>query len=123
MLALYDSDSDKCDLSSVNDRMMLDKSKETLVSMAFFAINEFQYLSQILFEKTFNNSFKFDLTLKQSNFTQADYYLSNIQNVNSDKQDEFLLIKKIEQINHLDVELYKFAIDLFFKRLKSFKLF
>ncbi len=120
MLATFDSQFTTCDYlnnpSAEKDAELLKRAKASLVSnqMAFFALNEFQYFSTILFEKTFGGVFKFDVEFKQSNASLSDSILK--------KLDPGILAQ-IERINQLDLNLYKYGVNLFFKRLKFYKIF
>lgn len=126
MLASYDADLTRCanddhhhnsPVAAAADRddELLRRAKQTLESMPFFAINEYQHLSQLLFEHAFGRSvFKFEVDLHQSNRSLADEFL----------RDHFnqTVVQQIKQLNRLDFELYSFAVNLFFDRLKFFHL-
>ena len=59
-LAYYDQNKTDCNLFKLeNKRELLKNAKNVLNQMSFFAITEYEELSQLLFEKTFENSFKF----------------------------------------------------------------
>ncbi|XP_067662149.1 heparan-sulfate 6-O-sulfotransferase 3-B-like [Haliotis asinina] len=82
---------------------MLTSAKENLKNMAFFGLTEYQELSQILFENTFNIGFtaKFKTKHHSSTFTLSE----------DDRN-------KIFYMNRFDVMLYDYAKDIFFQRLK-----
>jgi hypothetical protein len=112
-LAYYDSNFEICSDKNDEDEL-LRRAKKTLKSkMTFFAINEFQYLSALLFEKTFNNLFKFEISLTQSNSTIADLFLNSIH-VN--------ILDRIKKINYLDVQLYEYGKKLFFERIEFYNI-
>ncbi|CAF0714992.1 unnamed protein product [Brachionus calyciflorus] len=100
------------------DESMLEDAKKNLEAMSFFALNEFQYLSQKLFEKMFD-TFKFTRDLTQSNSTIADVFLNESRTINEQKHN---LLKRIEELNSMDMDLYKFAINLFFERLNYYEI-
>lgn len=82
--------------------------------MRFFAINEYQHLSQLLFEKTFGKGvFKLNIKLEQTNVSFADTYLNKLGR-------DSLLIAKIQKLNKLDIHLYEYAVRLFRERLNFF---
>ncbi|XP_071092857.1 heparan-sulfate 6-O-sulfotransferase 3-B-like [Haliotis cracherodii] len=86
--------------------LMLASAKENLKNMAFFGLTEYQELSQILFENTFNLTFttKFENNPLQN--TSSAYDITD-----SDQN-------RIIHINRFDVLLYQYAKDIFFRRLK-----
>ncbi len=113
MLAYFDK---QC--NQANDSIdLLKRAKRTLDSMIYFAINEYQYFSQILFEKSFGeNMFKFEVKLGQSNRTIAEIYVNDLMKNNMD------IIEKIKLVNSLDIELYNYGKELFFNNLKKHNL-
>lgn len=119
MLAEYDSVISLCqpDLKfKNNDIYLLNKAKKALNSMIYFAINEYQVLSGKLFEKSFGDGlFQFEVPFFQSNITIADKYFNG-------NATEKIPIDKIKQLNYLDMELYDYAVRLFFKRLRLHKI-
>jgi hypothetical protein len=121
MLAAFYHKDDKaglCDWNNEDDGIFLESAKRTLDSMRFFAINEYQYLSQLLFERTFGDSlFKFEIDLAQTNRSFAASYF---RNQTKTRRDE--LTRRIKILNRLDFELYEYGLKLFFTRLKYFKI-
>jgi len=124
LLALYDSNFKMCSnpsLSDTNsdkennsyDEELLKRAKLSLHSMSFFALNEFQNLSGQLFEKCFSQLFKFSFPLSQSNSTTAEIILKNINRQT---------LNKIKNLNYLDLKLYEYAQNLFFKKLKFYNI-
>ena len=137
-------------LKESNENKMLESAKKTLKSMKFFGLTEYQELSEYLFEKTFDNKYKFSTTpigselwnnITWYNFTdKMDIEVKPIFKSELDATKVYDAIdetdgktvasrefKKISakdldlvsQLNSLDIELYKFAKDLFFKRIKK----
>lgn len=113
MLAYFDK---QC--NQANDSIdLLNRAKKTLDSMVYFAINEYQHFSQLLFEKSFGeNLFKFDINLGQSNKTIAETYVNNLMKNNIE------IIEKIKNVNSLDIQLYNYGIELFFRNLRKHNL-
>ena len=98
----------KCNPDLIQDRvrmeeMMLKSAKSNLERFAYFGLTEYQTESQTLFERTFGVEFS-------KSFEQQETHASSIE-VNQD------LTQKIRAINHLDVELYRWAKELFLSRL------
>ena len=86
--------------------IMLKSAKENLVRMAFFGLTEYQRETQYLFESTFGLRFVRDFF--QYNHTHAgEVGISHRQR------------RQIVKLNQLDVDLYRFAKDLFFRRLQN----
>jgi len=110
MLADLELEEINCYNKTVNidtrDRQMLDSAKTNLVKMAFFGFSEEQERSQRLFEETFNLKFKVDFVKNKSSFGESH-------------QPDVDIIQKIRELNHLDLELYKFAKNLFNQRLEQ----
>ena len=94
----------------LNENRLLESAKQTLTSISFFGLTEYESLSQFLFEKTFGDKMKFLEPLVDGNHTK--YELS----------EEYRNISNIKENNHLDIQLYEFTKKLFFKRVNYFKL-
>ncbi len=90
------------------DRKMLQSAKNNLKDMAFFGLTEYQKDTQYMFERTFKLKFIDDF--EQRNVTHAKKLDV------TEKQHQEILV-----LNKLDVELYNYAKDLFFQRLKKLK--
>ena len=75
-------------------------------------ILEHQRLSQYLFEKTFK--VKFNKSFNRKENTVASSYLRS----QSSQKLTPTEIRQIKDLNHYDIELYKYAVKLFFERLK-----
>ena len=88
--------------------IMLQSAKANLLNMDYFGLTEYQTYSQELFEHTFDLEFNKDF--EQSNETQSDKVLMS-------KTD----IKRVIQLNKLDIELYQFAKELFLQRIMLMK--
>lgn len=91
--------------SDLRDQIMLQSAKEHLLKMSFFGLTNYQSLTQTLFENTFN--VKFNITLTQRNSTGARSFTNKQQ------------MERILYQNRLDIELYKYAKELFFKRVNQ----
>ena len=91
----------------------LNSAKENLQSMEFFGLTEYLPLSQRLFERTSYCrssavcSFQSYLEQDWSNNQTFDYIRTNISSADADR---------LRQMNSDDIELYRFARDLFFQR-------
>lgn len=84
-------------------QLLLESAKKNLRGMAFFGLTEFQRKTQYLFERTFN--LKFIRPFMQYNSTRAG-------GVEVDEDT----IRRIEELNDLDMQLYDYAKDLFQQR-------
>ena len=115
LLADYDVKDKNCTLFQAENKMnLLAIAKKSLEEMAFFGITEYEEKSQKLFEKTFKNSLKIDFKVpNRGSKSAADILIKNMS---------IELRKKINKLNDLDFELYKFAKSLFFSRLKHHKI-
>lgn len=89
---------------------MLEIAKQNLAKMSFFAINEFQNLSQYLFDQTFKGALRLNFNFSQSNQSLAESYL---------KQLSPEVVQRIRQRNSVDIELYEYALKLFSERIKN----
>ena len=94
------------------DRMMVNSAKANLANMAYFGLTEEQEISQYLFEETFNLNFKSDFVQLSKTDTHSGASI--------DKLDDEI-IDKIRALNHLDIELYNFALNLLRERFKEMK--
>uniref|UniRef100_A0A452TME8 Heparan-sulfate 6-O-sulfotransferase n=1 Tax=Ursus maritimus TaxID=29073 RepID=A0A452TME8_URSMA len=86
-------------------QLLLESAKKNLRGMAFFGLTEFQRKTQYLFERTFN--LKFIRPFMQYNSTRAG-------GVEVDEDT----IRRIEELNDLDMQLYDYAKDLFQQRVE-----
>ncbi|XP_077474043.1 heparan-sulfate 6-O-sulfotransferase 3-B isoform X1 [Stigmatopora argus] len=96
-------------LSSMNesqrDHILLSSAMSNLKNMAFYGLTEFQRKTQYLFERTFRLRFISPFT--QINSTRA----ANVE-LSEDVR------RRIEELNFLDVQLYRYAKDLFLQRFQ-----
>lgn len=83
---------------------MLESAKANLRRFSYFGLTEFQKESQYIFEETFNLQFK--KAFEQSNDTHA--------NAEPLTEEERAMVM---EVNGLDIQLYEFAQELFFRRL------
>lgn len=122
MLAQFDSEFTLCEylnhsLSGSMDEELLARAKRNLDSMAFFGLTEYQDLSRVLFEKTFNGTFKLDKDERTSRI--------HLQKHKSSPRAELAkraFSQRIIELNNLDSKLYKYALQVFFNRLKAFNI-
>lgn len=89
-----------------HDRIILQSAKDNLRNMAFFGLTEFQTDTQFMFEQTFHLEFLEDFVQNNDTHSSAVDY-----SVDQHRQ--------ILQVNTLDVELYKYAKELFLQRLRK----
>jgi hypothetical protein len=90
------------------DCIMLKSAKQNLRQMAFFGLTEYQHETKYLFERTFGLKFRKD-------FIQYNRTHSSEVGVTLRQQ------RRIRKLNTLDMELYRYANNLFFQRLKSIR--
>ncbi|KAK1786696.1 hypothetical protein P4O66_017089 [Electrophorus voltai] len=84
-------------------QLLLESAKKNLRDMAFFGLTEFQRKTQYLFERTFR--LRFIRPFVQYNSTRA---------AGVDLDDG--TVRRIEELNELDMQLYDYARDLFQQR-------
>ncbi|KFM63316.1 Heparan-sulfate 6-O-sulfotransferase 1, partial [Stegodyphus mimosarum] len=92
------------------DMLMLASAKENLRKMAFFGLCEYQKISQYLFESTFHLHFL-------QPFHQLNETHGSLARIAISEDD----IKQIRKLNHLDVQLYEFAVTLLKHRFNVMK--
>jgi heparan sulfate 6-O-sulfotransferase HS6ST1 len=92
------------------ERTMLISAKKNLESMAFFGLTEYQKMSQYIFEETFN--LRFAVPFEQNNATVSSSTMPTLTATQA---------AKIAALNNLDIELYKFAKELLFKRFDKLR--
>lgn len=124
MLAEYDSQFTLCHLledtsfgkSVKYDRELLLRAIRALNSLSFFGIAERQTESKKLFVKMFNNKFYFSDKVKSN----RRYNLRKIKLGSEFEFDKLnaTIEAKIKELNHLDVDLYDYARELFESRLQ-----
>ena len=98
--------------SGERDRIMLQSAKQNLLQMAFFGLTEMQAESQYIFEQTFNLKFKYNFSQKQSSYAKT---------LLNDKISD-AVVQRIEELNHLDMELYNFAKKVFLQRFEEISM-
>ena len=112
MLADY-GETDACNLfENENKKDLVSNAKNVLRNLSFFALNEYQKESQELFEKIFKNKFRFKFKRDQSINETALTLINDLSRP---------VFEKIINLNELDIELYEFAKNLFFKRLDFYR--
>ncbi len=113
------SDVDCLDVRTVRntrtDDVLLENAKANLKKMAFFGLSEYFIESCILFEKQFN--LKFDIPCRQKK-TEKLHSTTLLRSIWSNRT----LHNTIVRTNHLDMQLYDFALRLFTTRLKKYKI-
>lgn len=92
------------------DQIMLQSAKVNLERLAYFGLVEYQRDSQYLFERTIG--LKFIEPFEQKKATYATEALLDVG-------EETL--REVKRLSHLDLELYKFAKELFVERVKYFR--
>lgn len=94
----------------VKGRQLLESAKHNLRTMPFFAVMPYLMESQSLFEWTFSLKFRRDIDKQKNrhNRNSADVLASLSAGIS----------KKIDAANDLDIELYKYALELFQQRYK-----
>ena len=92
------------------DVLMLASAKENLRKTAFFGVCENQSVSQYLFESTFRLFFRKPLI--QLNQTRSSLVLSGLTHAD---------LQRIRRLNHLDVQLYEFAVRLLTERFNQMR--
>jgi hypothetical protein len=127
MLAKYGSKFSQCDYlykrttsHESYDEILLKRAQRGLLSLDFFGLKEYQEHSRLLFLSTFNNSFKYINGLRP--------WTSWKVMAERKKTEDTLLglnenvLKRIKFLNNLDLKLYKYAFEIFVKRLRHFNI-
>ena len=92
---------------------LLESAKANLeYNFSYFLLNEHRLLSQFLFEQTFG--LKFDTKFFQKTSTRAKNLLYDQNVINKASYT------RIYELNYYDIQLYKFAKQLFFRRILYF---
>ena len=94
------------------EQRLLQSAKDNLRRFAFFGITEYQTETSQLFEHTFGLKFGMKLEQKPMSKLNSAPMLNALWNTAS-------TYNRIASANHLDVELYEYALDLFSSRLKT----
>jgi hypothetical protein len=96
-------------MKKMSEAKLLQSAKHTLSGLSFFGLDEYQNLSEYLFIQTFDsNKFKFQKSISVKN-------KSKFQTSNSS------YLKLIQENNHLDIKLYEFAKEIFFRKVQFFQ--
>ncbi|XP_012256097.2 heparan-sulfate 6-O-sulfotransferase 2 [Athalia rosae] len=97
--------------NSERDRLMLASAKHNLQSMPFFMLTEFQKVGQYSFEETFG--MRFAVAFEQHNVTLSSATMATLT-----KEQ----IESVEQLNRLDLELYRYAKEVVFERFTRLRI-
>lgn len=115
MLAQYnDREFNLCDTlppSPINETRLLESAKSSLVSFKFFGLTEMQQDTMKLMEAVFDGGLKFNLERVGKVQKTSRSTLKFASKLDKD------IIEEIRRLNHLDIQLYSFAKELFNKRL------
>ena len=95
---------------SVREKRLLESAKRNLMRFSFFGVTEYQAESSLLFEKTFGVKFGLRLEQKPVGSLNSAPMLNSLWKTES-------TYTRIAAANHLDMEFYEFAIELFAARL------
>jgi hypothetical protein len=119
MLAVYDSNFSMCNYLSNRksnpslDNELLARAKQGLDSLLFFGMCEQPFYSRLLFQYTFRN-LKFDNILSETVMSSKSSW--KIHHLDRE------MVSRIEALNQLDIELFKYGFDLFIARLNYFNI-
>lgn len=94
------------------ERKLLQSAKKNLRKFAFFGITEYLVESSTLFENTFKVKFSAKLYQKPASKLHSAPMLNTLWNSAS-------IYDRIAKVNHLDMQLYEYAMQLFTSRLKA----
>jgi len=92
------------------DRILLASAKTNLVKMAYFGLTDEQLRSQYIFEQTFRMKF-----IEPFEQVHSSISSKTIAELSADK------LKLVQELNHLDMELYEFGHQLLFQRFNQLK--
>ena len=96
------------------DRILLESAKSNLRKFSYFGLNEFIAESGSLFEETFGLILRNPIQGQSPNISKAGQFISFLVH---DK--DLNIYKKVVQNNLLDLELYKYALDIFRIRMRA----
>lgn len=91
---------------------MLQSAKRNLQKMSFFALSEYMVESGLLFEHRFKVKFSIPNKQKKLEYQHSAPLMHQIWSNST-------LYNRIAELNHLDMELYEYAVTLFSERLAS----
>ena len=94
------------------ERRLLQSGMDNLRKFAFFGITEYQVESALLFEHTFRLTFRSKVEQKPAGKLHSAPMLNTLWNTAS-------VYDRIAKANHLDMQLYEYALELFTSRLKA----
>nr|CAG4642821.1 EOG090X0E58 [Evadne anonyx] len=92
------------------NRILLASAKANLVKMAYFGLTDEQLRSQYIFEQTFRLKF-----IEPFEQVHSSISSKTIAELSADK------LKLVQDLNHLDMELYEFGHQLLFQRFNRLK--
>lgn len=92
-------------ISRERDSAMLESAKRNLDNMAFFGLCEHQTATQKMFERAFG--VEFTVNFKQSDDNTTKTLIETLPHP---------VRNKILEINHLDMELYRYSVEVFARR-------
>ena len=90
---------------------MLQSAKANLLKLAFFGLTDYQKETQLLFEETFQIHFRVQFEQHTGISEKQVHNLTQEQ------------IRKIYDLNQLDVDLYQLGKSVFFRRIKEMELY
>ena len=99
------------------DQILLESAKSNLRNFSYFGVNEFFVESGLLFEETFGVVFGNPIHEQSLNSSYAGKFISSLMLPAS--EEEIDVLKKVVQNNLLDLELYKYALDIFKIRMRA----
>lgn len=94
------------------EKRLLQSAKDNLRKFAFFGITEYLVESSLLFENVFGVKFSGNLSQKPADKLHSAPMLNTLWNSAS-------TYNRIAKANHLDMQLYEYAMELFTSRLKT----
>lgn len=109
-LSLVDCYNKRSYSDAERNKILLQSAKDNLSNLSFFGLKEYPRETQTLFEHTFNIRFKNPISnLKPKTIHGTSDYFETLKES---------IQRQIEGTNALDIELYSYAKQLFFKRLE-----
>ena len=98
--------------SEERDKLLLISAKSNLLNFSYFGISEFSEDSGMLFEKTFKVVLRSPVQQLSLNISKAGQFIESLM---LDKN----VFKQVINNNHLDLELYKYALEIFQSRMRT----
>ena len=96
------------------DQILLESAKSNLRNFSYFGLNEFIAESGLPFEETFRVVFRNPIYKQSLNSSHAGQFMNSLM-----LEEEVNVFKKVVQNNLLDLEQYKYALDIFRIRMKT----